>query len=129
MILAQQSQILLLSIRPHFRLLRSWELSSAAFVDDEHLIVASSAEFYGDDDSEEDNRPGKHEIALWRIGSPDYSLTAVLPHPPGTIMPLSARFVLSFYDHPRLIDLQNSDTILKWPNIVSGYSDKQYYLG
>lgn len=98
----------------------AWELSSAAFLDDDHLMVASSDEFCGEDDSKEDNRPGKYGIALWQIGAPDYSLTALLPHPPGALMPLNARFVVSFYGHPRLVDLQNSETIQEWPNIASG---------
>jgi len=98
----------------------SWELSSASFVNDDYLMVGSSEEFYGDEDDEEDDQPGKHQIALWRIGASDYTRRIALSYPPGTICPINERFVVSFYQHPRLIDLEKSETVLEWPHIKSG---------
>ena len=97
-----------------------WEISSAAFVDSETIMVASSEEFYGDDDDEEDNQPGKNNVGLWTIGASSYSASIELEHSPGTIMPICNRFVISFYEHPRLIDLKEGQTIHEWEGIVSG---------
>ena len=36
------------------------------------------------------------------------------------MFPLNERFVVTFFRHPRLIDLQNSKTVYEWTEISSG---------
>jgi hypothetical protein len=91
-----------------------WEVSSAAFVDDETAMIATTDEFFGDEGDSRDDIPGKNCVALWAIGSLNYSTWIKLSHPPGTIMPIGHNFVVTFYDHPRLYDLRSGSLIDEW---------------
>lgn len=97
-----------------------WELSSAAFADGDVIAVGTSDEFYGYGDDKTDNQPGENSIALWSIGASSYSAVVGLEHASGTIMVVSDRFVISMYEHPRLIDLETGQTIHEWSHIDSG---------
>lgn len=98
----------------------SWESSSAAFVDNGTVAVGTSDEFFGDDDDESDLIPGKNAIGIWKIGSSSYETAMCLEHPPGTMMPLNHRFIVTFYGHPRLYDLEKQQLVHEWLNIDSG---------
>ena len=97
-----------------------WDVSSAAFVDKQTIAVATSDEFHGDDDDKSDHRPGKNQIAIWKIGASSCSGSVALAHPPGTIMPISDRYVVSLFEHPRLIDVREGVTVHAWGDIDSG---------
>ena len=91
-----------------------WEVSSGAFVDDETAMVGTLTEFFGDENDPIEDRPGKHAVAVWRIGSDSYSKTIKLTHPPGALMPVGANFVVTFYEHPRLYDLSTGSLVQEW---------------
>jgi len=97
-----------------------WELSAAGFIDADTVVLGTSDEFFGDEDDEDDNQPGENRIATWKIGATSYSSSIALEHPPGTVMALSDRFVVSMFKHPRLIDLDKGQTIHEWNDIDSG---------
>lgn len=91
-----------------------WEVGSAAFVDDETVMVGTMDEFFGDEGNPVDDRPGKHAVALWPVGSEDYTKAIRLAHPPGTLMPVGADFVVTFYERPRLYDLRSGALVAEW---------------
>ncbi len=97
-----------------------WEKSSAAFVDNYHLVVGTSDEFYGNEGSAEELQPGKYSVALWRIGDSSYSTSVELPHHPGTLLPINERFILSMFGHPKLVDLEKRQVVHVWEEIQSG---------
>jgi len=92
----------------------SWEFSSAAFVDDTTAMVGTLDECFGDEDDPVDDKPGKHCVALWPIGSGSFLRSTKLSHPPGTLMPVGSDHVVTFYEHPRLYDLRNGVLVDEW---------------
>jgi hypothetical protein len=97
-----------------------WEMSSAVFIDDETLLVGTLDEFFGDEGNPAEDFPGKHAVAAWKIGAPNYARSIRLSHPPGTLMPIGADFVVTFFEHPRLYDLRTGALVKEWPEIRSG---------
>lgn len=97
-----------------------WEISSAAFLSDDLVFVSSSSEFLGDEDNPTDNRPGSYMIALWSIESNEYISAVSCNKPAGELMPISKRYVVSFYENPRLWDLSSGEMIHEWSSIDSG---------
>ncbi|MEM7349302.1 MAG: hypothetical protein AAF657_00755 [Acidobacteriota bacterium] len=97
-----------------------WELQSASFAEGNTVIVGASDEYYGDDEDPDDDQPGENRIALWEIGASTYSARVALGHPPGTIMAINQRFIVSMFEQPRLIDLNKGQTLHEWSDIDSG---------
>lgn len=91
-----------------------WEVASAAFMDDDTALVGTLDEFFGDEGDVVDDRPGKHAVAVWRIGSDSYTHTIKLTHPPGTLMPVGMNFVVTFFERPRLYDLRTGSLVAEW---------------
>lgn len=98
----------------------NYEISSAAFVDETSMVVSIGDEDLGDEDDVEQDRLGPNSIALWRIGSDRYEQALKLNQPAGELMPISRRFVVSMYEHPKLIDLKVGAVIHEWKHINSG---------
>ncbi len=78
-------------------------------------MIGTMDESFGDENDPVDDIPGKHCVAVWRIGSDSYSNVIKLPHPPGTLMPIGSDFVVTFYEHPRLYDLRTGALLGEWP--------------
>ncbi len=91
-----------------------WEVGSAAFVDDDTAMVGTMDEYFGNENDPKDDTPGKHSVALWRIGADAYSRAVKLSHPPGTLMPVGADHVVTFYERPRLYDLRSGALLSEW---------------
>jgi hypothetical protein len=96
-----------------------WEMGSAAFVDEATVMIGTLDEFFGDEGDPLQDRPGKHSVALWRIGSDSYARTIHLTHPPGALMPVGNDFVVTFDERPRLYDLRSGALAAEW-SIDSG---------
>lgn len=97
-----------------------WELSSAAFLDDNHVFVSSSDEFIGDEGNAEDEQPGSHKIALWSVNTGQYLRVISCGKPAGELMPISDRYVVSFYQHPILWDMYSNKIVHEWADIECG---------
>jgi len=93
------------------------EISSAAFLDDNYVFVGSSDEFINEPDS--DNL-GANTIALWSLESNDYIASISCNSPIGELLPIDQRYVVSFYKHPRLWDMNKKIMVHEWSDINSG---------
>jgi hypothetical protein len=98
----------------------SWEIGTAAFVDNEHIVVGTTDEFFGDENDPKDDLPGKHAVGVWKIGEKNYMRSIKLAQPPGTLMSIGADYVVTFYGHPRMYAMRTGELLEEWPHIDSG---------
>lgn len=93
------------------------EMSSAAFVDDSLIVISSASDpVYHDDDS----WLPTCAVALYDLAVGGCIATVRLDEPVGTVMPISSRLIISLYDHPKLIDMEEGRIVHRWPDIPSG---------
>ncbi|MCA9678216.1 MAG: hypothetical protein H6708_13395 [Kofleriaceae bacterium] len=113
---------------PHSRNVCLAEESSAAWLDDRHVVVGGSAEPEDPDEVAEVARdhPGPR---LHPLGLAVYDVVAgrcvrdvALGYAPGAMMPVGPRHVVTFDDHPRLVDLDAGRVVHAWPHLRSGAS-------
>jgi hypothetical protein len=100
------------------------EESSACWLDDECIAVAASAE--PEQDSVENDagpRLRSRGLAVYDVANQTCLQAFQLDEPPGTIMALGKRYVLSLYRHPKLVDLTTGKVIHVWTELQSGLQD------
>jgi hypothetical protein len=100
------------------------EESSACWLDDDCIAVAASAEL------EQDGVEGDTGLHLRPRGLAVYDVTRrtcvrafQLDEPPGTILALGTRYILSLYRHPKLVDLSTGKVVHVWTELQSGLQD------
>lgn len=100
------------------------EESSACWLDDDCIAVAASTE------PEQDSVEGDAGPRLRPRGLAVYDMIQQtclgafqLDEPSGTILALGKRFVLSFYRHPKLVDLSTGKVVHVWTELRSGLQD------
>lgn len=101
------------------------EITNAAFQSENIIILTTS---YVDYNLEEDEK-GKQglleprEIVVYDLATEQIISHAPLQEPAGTLMPVGEDFVVSFYEHPKLINLKTGEVAIRWPDIASGQQD------
>jgi hypothetical protein len=97
------------------------EESSGCWLDDDHLVVAASAE-PEQDTVEDDREPRLHPcgLAVCDVASRTCLRAFKLDEPAGTILPLGNHHVLSLYRHPKLIELATGKVLHVWTELSSG---------
>lgn len=98
--------------------------SSACWLDDDCIAVAASAA--PEEDSVEDDtapRLRPRGIAVYDLANRTLLQAFQLDEPPGTIISLGRRYLLSLYRHPKLIDLSTGKVIHVWTELQSGLQD------
>jgi hypothetical protein len=104
--------------------------SSACWLDDDHIAVAASAE--PEEESVEDDA-GPHlrprGLAVYDVIKRTCLQAFQMDEPPGTILALGKRYVLSLYRHPKLVDLSTGKVIHVWSELQSGLQDGSIMLG
>lgn len=99
----------------------SWDLATAAFLNQETLIVGSMDEFIGEEDSRPKDKPECGSIATWEIGREQFSrMCHIMDKPIGEMMPINEDHVVAFYEHPRVLNLQSGKVVHEWTHIDSG---------
>jgi hypothetical protein len=100
------------------------EESSACWLDDDCIAVAASAE-PEQDGVEGDAGPGLRPrgLAVYDVVERTCLQAFQLDAPPGTILALGKRFVLSLYRHPKLVDLSTGKVVHVWTELRSGLQD------
>jgi hypothetical protein len=96
------------------------EVSGAAFQQNEKLVLADTIEHLIEEEEFDTVQflPGK--LAIYDIGQMR-SLSEVIPESTiGTVMPIGSRFVVGFYEHPKLIDLETGKLLYQWAELNSG---------
>jgi hypothetical protein len=97
------------------------EVSSAAFLDDQRLVVGTSEESFLDDRDFEDPRNLRpNSLAVWDIDRKEFLSRVNVSQPIGTILPVDPHHIVSFYDHPKIIDLTSGVTVASLPELRTG---------
>jgi hypothetical protein len=97
------------------------EVSSAAFIDDQRLVVATSEEtFLDDEDFQDPKNLAPHSIAIWDVASNAIVSRASVSTPVGTIMPVNERHIVGLYEFPKVIDLATGTVVASLPELSTG---------
>jgi hypothetical protein len=106
------------------------EESSACWLDDDCIAVAASAA-PEENSVESDTGPRLRPcgLAVYDVIQRTCLRAFQLDEPPGTIMALGTRHVLSLYRHPKLIDLSTGKVVHVWSELQSGLQDGSIVWG
>jgi hypothetical protein len=92
----------------------NFEIDGAALLGNNHLVVSSTA----DDPVEgrQANDLGPKQLGVWSLVDHRWKSKSNLTDPSGTIMPWK-EWLVSFYDHPKLIELSTGRIVHRWDHI------------
>lgn len=93
------------------------EIDSAVFLDDQHIVVTTTDEILNGDSAQP--ALGPRELGVWSIGNRDWISVVNLTEPCGTMMPWR-EWAISFYDHPKAIELKTGKIVHQWEHIETG---------
>lgn len=96
----------------------SSEVSSAAFLSDDQLVLATSGEDMDDEADDSTLRP--NTLAVYDIAQQHFVSKIPCDKPVGTILPISPHLIVGFYEHPRLIDLKTGGVLHEWSELNTG---------
>jgi len=102
------------------------EESSAAWLDDDTLVIGSSDEAEDPEEAEaaDAEEPGARlsprGMAVYDIRAGRYTQSVRLGYPPGIMMPVGRRHVVTFYQWPRLVSLDAGRVVHEWSDISTG---------
>jgi hypothetical protein len=99
---------------------RDAEASNAIFNSSGQLIVASAkeAEDFCEDEPGERLRPGM--IGVYDLDEQKLVSLAPLEDNAGTLMPVGNKYVVGFFEHPKLIDVATGRVLCRWPDLKTG---------
>jgi hypothetical protein len=98
--------------------------SSAAWLDDDLVVVAGADE--ADDNEDTDQRPPRLQpfgLAKFKQTTGECLSAVVLPEVGGTIMPVGLDHVVSFYREPKLVRIDTGAVLHRWTGLASGVQD------
>ncbi len=93
------------------------EIDSVAFLGNERLLVASVSDYLG-----EEPEPGNlcpKQLGIWSLAERRWESKVDLSEPVGMLLPWK-EWVVSFYDHPKLIELATGKIVHQWDKIYCG---------
>jgi hypothetical protein len=95
------------------------QISSAAFIDEERVVLSSNpgSEPF-DEEGESPFRPGT--LAVFNVRSGDFESVTRVDQPVGQMMWLGDGHVAGFYEHPKVIDVATGAVVCRWPEIKTG---------
>jgi len=96
--------------RTEFR--ETHELDSVAFLGNTELTVSFVADQKG-------MKQGPAQLCIWSLADGRWKSRVEVSEPIGVMMPWK-EFVVSFYDHPKLISLASGEVVHRWNGIYSG---------
>lgn len=96
----------------------SAEVSSASFLGDDRLVIATSAETFEDEFTGDEVGPSS--IAVWDIARQKLMRNVPLEQTAGTLMPIDEEVVVDFFEHPKLVSLSTGNVIERLPSVHSG---------
>ncbi len=101
--------------------LTSAEIYAASFSDTQTLVLVTSNESFDDDD---ENDPlcssGPQSIAYYDLASHKFLSMVSAKETVGTIMPVGSRYIVGFYEHPKLFDCLTGEVVHRWQNLATG---------
>lgn len=102
------------------------EIDSVAFLGNDHVVVGTTSEVVNEDVPATGLGPMK--LGLWSISDKQWVSVVDLTEPCGTIMPWGD-WVISFYDHPKAIELSTGVVVHRWESISTGRQIGSIELG
>lgn len=102
------------------------EECSAAWLDDDRIVIGGSSEAEDPEEAAATDRehPGArlrpNGLAVYDIPSRAYVQSVDLGYPPGTMMPVGSDHVVTFFRQPRLVSLAKGMIVHEWTDIDSG---------
>ena len=93
------------------------EIDSAAFLDDDHVVITSTDEVINDEPAP--SGIGTRQLGLWSISTSSWRSRVDLNGPSGTLMPWRD-WVISFYERPKAIEISTGKIVHTWERIFSG---------
>ena len=96
------------------------EASSAVFNSAGHVVVASAkeAEDFLEGEPGERLRPGM--IGVFDLDQQKLVSLAPLAEEAGTLMPVGNKYVVGFFEHPKLIEVATGQVLCRWPDLKTG---------
>ncbi|AYB30926.1 hypothetical protein D4L85_10200 [Chryseolinea soli] len=101
----------------------SGEVGSAAFLGDDHFVVGTTYEGPLDDEAPDENELGPNQIGLFSISANRFVKVCSVDRTIGTLVPMSADYVLDLYQHPKVIDINSGAVLESVTDIDSGKQD------
>ncbi len=106
------------------------EESSACWLDEDRMAVAASAAPEAQDvEGDVEPRLRPRGLAVYDVSKRTCLRAFQLDEPPGTILSLGQRYVLSLYRHPKLVDLSTGEVVHMWSELQSGLQVGSIMLG
>jgi hypothetical protein len=102
------------------------EIDSVAFLGNTHLVVSSVSDDPGAEP--EPGGPVPKELGIWSLAEQRWESKVSLSEPAGALLPWK-EWVVSFYDHPKLIELATGKVVHRWDKIYSGKQRGPIELG
>ena len=99
------------------------EENSGAFIDNDTIAVTefSEKEEYENDEDEDPVRVYESRtLSIYDLASGKQTFTRDIETRVGTFMPLGPDTIVSFYEHPKVIDIQTGKIIHEWPALKTG---------
>ena len=93
------------------------EIDSAAFLGNTHLVVSSAPEDSGGTPHPNDLLP--KQLGVWSLADRRWESKVDLSEPTGIIMPWN-EWIVSFYDHPKLVERATGRIVHRWDQVFSG---------
>lgn len=102
------------------------EIDSAAFLDDDRVVISSTGEVVNEDTPQ--SGLGPMQLGVWSISEAKWVSTAPISATTGMIMPWRD-WVISFYEHPKAIELATGKVAYVWDHLDSGRQIGSIELG
>lgn len=97
----------------------SCEVNSAAFLDNNRLLLASGPEAQDFRDAGHNGlMPG--QLGIFNLQEARFESVVTLSFTVGAMMPIGNDHLVSFYEHPKLINRHSGEVVATWPDVATG---------
>lgn len=93
------------------------EIDSVAFLGNTRLVVSSVSNYFGEEP--EPGSLGPKQLGIWSLADCRWESKVDVSEPVGMLMPWK-EWAVSFFDHPKLIELATGKVVHRWDKIYSG---------
>jgi hypothetical protein len=95
------------------------EVSTAVFAGSNKLLLSTSDETFSDGDYQENEFKPK-SLGVWDIEAKRICSMVDTAEPAGTLMPINDEFAVSFYKHPKIVNLRTGEITCRMPELNCG---------
>lgn len=93
------------------------EIDSAAFLDDENIVITSTDEVINKEIPP--TGLGPNRIGVWSIVNREWRSVAELSEPSGMLMPWR-EWLIGFREHPKAIEITTGNIVHRWDHLYTG---------